>query len=112
MQTGSISAWLRASRLIGIGLALVVAALMSGAHEVAALVLAADDCCGAECEGSFEDSGCSPSCTQGHCAKSLVTVSPRELYEHRASANGEVAILVSEPTLSPVPSGVFHPPRA
>jgi hypothetical protein len=111
VQTGSTSAWVRANRLIGFGLALALATLMSGASELAVLALSGDDCCESECDGSFEDDGCSPSCTQGQCAKSLVTLSERAIHELRAAASGDVSISVSEPTLSPVPSGVFHPPR-
>lgn len=111
VQTGSFSAWIRAIRRIAAGLALVLATLLSGAPELASLLLECDDCCESECEGSFSDKGCAPNCTQGSCAKSIVMLTDGVRYELRAVVSGEVRFTVPEPDLSPVPSGVFHPPR-
>ena len=112
VQTGSISAWLRASRLMAAGFALVLATLLSGAPELASILLEGHGCCESECDGSFGDRGCGPSCTEGSCVKSIVTLPDGPIYELRADVSGDVQIRVAAPDLSPMPSGVFHPPRA
>lgn len=112
MQRATRVMRVRASRLIGIGLALALTTLMSGVPELMTIVLG-DYCCEAECEGSFGTAGCGPSCTQGSCAKSLSTVHKRELHVPRASLSAAAVVTaVSEPCLSPLPSSVFRPPRA
>lgn len=107
-------------RQLVIGLAVVLAVLLSGVPRGAALIVNGDkEHCFTPCTSGDDDGDCSPVCTTGQCAKVLAATPAATAlvaFEFRGSE------IIPTQELAPVEqpgsaavgvvSGIFHPPRA
>ena len=94
------------------GFVLLLLLLVAGAPQLLTELLGLDECCETECEGSFGAQGCGPTCTQGSCGKTLSIVTGAAASPRQEAPGLALSIVVAKPQLSPVLTGVFHPPRA